>query len=103
MKVYWFFDSDSPDKAFFKYGKRKPTDHWCMFTTKLGAYSHAYEMILVENYIEEDEFLPDDASLEQYQKLFSEYGFNLEDGSGFAQIIEIEVREDRGHIVEVLK
>lgn len=92
-KVYWFFWGDSPDATFFKYGKGKPSNHWCMFNSKLAAYKHAYKLVLVQDFLEPEEELPEDASIEQYQELFMEYGLNLEDGSSNPEIVEIEVWE----------
>jgi len=90
-KVYWF-TWGNPDERFFKYGKGKPSDTWCMFKTELAAYRHAYRVIL-EDQLDEDEVLPSDSSLEDCKKLLKEYGFNLEDRFDDASIIEIPIWE----------
>jgi hypothetical protein len=90
MKVYWYIEGDSPDKSFFKYGKRKPSDGWCMFSTLLGAYRHAYKQLLK---YEEIELLDDNSSFEDYERVLNEWKFlDLGGGSG-PDIIEIEVWE----------
>lgn len=86
MKVYWYIEGNSLDEIFFKYGKTKPTDRWCMFSTLLGAYRHAYSQLLG---YEDAEELPDNSSIEDYKRILYDYNFL----GNYSEIFEIEVRE----------
>lgn len=90
MKVYWYIEGGNPDKSFFKYGKRKPSDIWCMFATKLAAYRHAYKQLLK---YEDAELLDDSSSFEDYKRVLDQWKFLDLKGSSVPEIIEIEIWE----------
>lgn len=104
-KIYWFTNTDSPDRDFFKYGNRKPSDEWCMFATKLGAYKHAYKIMVNDNDLEDcwkDDYpddclcinctskLPENPSLEDYEKVFKVNQYDIDEN-----VIEIPLWDDR--------
>lgn len=46
--VFWFVNGDDPND-FFQRDDMQVSDDWCMFSTKLAAYKHAYKILVVED------------------------------------------------------
>lgn len=71
-KVYWYCSGESPDSDFFKYGKRKPSDSWCMFKSLLECHKHAFNEFVKYDWEDEDIKASRPKNLKQYIKFAEE-------------------------------
>ena len=85
--IWWYSHGKSPDEMFFKYGQRKPSEYWCIFSSEELGLRHAYKSCIKFLNIEEEDCLPENCTIDEIKKFLEiNNWFNSE-----VELIEIQI------------